>query len=159
MPSVETSAVRRGAVLAALTTACVALAGCGGNDLELNGKVFNAIGSLTGSGGGSQEVKLDARPGLVQPPNLQNLPAPGSSKAPDGQLADIHDDDATRKAGVDKSALKAQQDVYCKEHYDVPKAHGDETTADAAVGPMGPCRKSALGLLGDQNPIGWINNK
>lgn len=158
MPAVKSYAVRRGAALLALAAASALLAGCGAGDVELNGKVFNAIGSLTGASASDQEVKMAPRPGLVQPPNLQNLPAPGSEKAPDGQLADIRDADAT-KASPDKSAQMAQQAAYCKKHYDEPLAHGDQTTADAAVGPMGPCRKSALNLLGDQNPLGWINKK
>ncbi|MFX8676999.1 hypothetical protein ABTM32_23535, partial [Acinetobacter baumannii] len=79
---VMTIAVRRLAIAAALVSACFALAGCSAGDVELNGKVFNAIGSLTGAGAGDQEVKLAARPGIVQPPNLQNLPPPGTEKAP-----------------------------------------------------------------------------
>lgn len=154
MPPVTLIAARR---LAALAAAAAALGACSAGDVELNGKVFNAIGSLTGNGGANQDVKLAARPGIVQPPNLQNLPPPGSEKAPEGQLADIRDADTPKS--VDKTALKAEQDAYCKEHYDVPKARGDDTTADAAVGPMGPCRKSALSLLGDQNPLGWLNTK
>jgi len=145
-----------------LCLSCLAacgLAACSAGDVQLNGKVFEAVGSLTGSGGPNQEVKLAPRPGLVVPPNLQSLPQPGTEKAPDGQLADIKDYDEAKKAGTDKTALNAQQAAYCKEHYDIPKSHGDDTTADAAIGPMGPCRKSALSLLGDQNPLGWLDKK
>lgn len=157
MPADMTPAVRRLTATAALALACLALAGCGAGDVELNGKVFSAIGALTGSNATDQEVKIAPRPGIVQPPSLQNLPPPGSEKAPDGQLAEIHDADTVKT--TDKSALMAQQAAYCKEHYDVPKSHGDDVTADAAVGPMGPCRKSALSLLGDSNPLDWLNKK
>jgi len=154
----SSAALLRVAALAVSGLVALTLAACSPGDVALNGKVFDAVGSLNGNTG-DQEVKIAARPGLVVPPNLQNLPAPGSEKVPEGQLANINDPDLVKKASPDKSVLKAQQDAYCKEHYDVPKAHGDDVTADAAVGPMGPCRKSALGLLGDQNPLDWFNKK
>jgi hypothetical protein len=121
-----------------------ALAACSAGDVQLNGKVFDAIGSLTGAGTPEGDVKIASRPGLVVPPSLQKLPEPGTQTVPDGQLADIVDHD--RKKVVDKSALQAKQAEYCKVNYEQAKQRGD-STADLATGPLGPCRPSAMGLI------------
>ena len=121
------------------------LAACSAGDVQLNGKVFEALGSLTGASQPEGDVKVAQRPGLVAPPPMQNLPQPGSQAVPDGQMADIVDHD--RKKVVDKSALQAKQAEYCKVNYEQAKQRGDNTTADLAVGPLGSCRPSAMGLI------------
>jgi hypothetical protein len=123
----------------------VALSACSPGDVQLNGKVFDAIGSLTGSGGANEDAKISARPGLVVPPGLDKLPEPGAAAVPDGQLAQIADHD--RAKVIDKSALQAKQAEYCKVNYEQAKQRGDNTTADLAVGPLGSCRPSAMGLI------------
>ena len=125
------------------------VAGCSPGDVQLNGKLFDALGSVTGSNSQQGDVKVPVRAGLVVPPNLQNLPEPGSQAVPDGQLADIVDHD--QKKVVDKSALQAKQAEYCKVNYEQAKQRGDNTTADLAVGPAGPCRPSAMGLIDQVN--------
>ncbi len=125
--------------------AALALSACGAGDVQLNGKVFDAIGSLTGSGGANEDAKVAARPGLVVPPGLDKLPEPGAAAVPDGQLAQIADHDRIKV--VDKSALQAKQAEYCKVNYEQAKQRGDNTTADLAVGPLGQCRPSAMGLI------------
>ena len=125
------------------------LAGCSAGDVQLNGKVFEALGSLTGASQPEGDVKVAARPGLVAPPPMQNLPQPGSQAVPDGQMADIVDHD--RKKVADKSALEGKQAEYCKVNYEQAKLRGDQTTADLAVGPLGPCRPSAMGLVDSIN--------
>jgi len=160
MPSVQTSTLRSqnrfhrdfarrsmGLALAALT---LALGACSAGDVGLNGKVFDLIGSAAG-GSGSDEVKIAARPGIVVPPSLGNLPQPGANAVPEGQLAQITDHD-TKKV-IDKSALQAQQDAYCKVHYTQAKEHGNDVEADSAVGPLGMCRPSALKLVEGLNPF------
>jgi hypothetical protein len=127
------------AVLGAL-----ALAGCSAGDVQLNGKVFDMLGAATGANAETKDVKLAARPGLVAPPTTQSLPEPGTNIVPDGELATIVDHD--RKKIVDRSALEKQQAEYCKVNYEQAKARGD-STADAASGPLGSCRPSALGLV------------
>jgi hypothetical protein len=123
----------------------LSLAGCSPGDVQLNGKLFDAIGSATGVSGPTGDVKIAPRSGLVVPPSLQALPAPGSQAVPDGQLADIVDHD--RKKVVDKSVLQAKQAEYCKVNYEQAKQRGDNVTADLAVGPLGSCRPSAMGLI------------
>ena len=50
-----------------------------------------------------------------------------------------------RQEGCDgKADLERQQAEYCKKNYEDAKAHGDETAADLAAGPLGPCRGSVL---------------
>lgn len=148
MPADLKNPARRLVPLSIASALTMALAACSAGDIQLNGKVFESIGALTGASAPDGEVKIAQRPGIVVPPNLQNLPAPGSEKVPDGQLATITDHD-TKKV-VDNSALQAQQAEYCKVHYEQAKQHGDNT-ADLAVGPAGPCRKSALGLIDEIN--------
>ena len=146
MPVNHLRAARRVALFAIASALALALAACSPGDVQLNGKVFESIGALTGSSAPAGDVKIAARPGIVVPPNLQNLPPPGSEKVPDGQLAGITDHDS--KKTVDNSAVQAAQAEYCKVNYEQAKQRGDNT-ADMAVGPAGPCRKSALGLIDD----------
>jgi hypothetical protein len=143
-----TDAARKFRAAAAALVVGAAMAGCSAGDVQLNGKVFEALGSLTGSSQPEGDVKVAARPGLVAPPSMQNLPQPGSQSVPDGQMAGIVDFD--RKKVVDKSALEAKQAEYCKVHYEQAKLRGD-TTADLATGPLGSCRPSAMGLVDEIN--------
>ena len=141
--------VMRAAILIARRLAvsgavALSLSACGAGDVQLNGKVFDAIGGLVGSSGANEKAVVPVRPGLVVPPGLENLPQPGSAAVPDGDLAQITDHD--QKKVVDKSALAAKQQEFCKVHYDLPKQRGD-TTVDGVEGPMGPCRKSAMSLI------------
>jgi hypothetical protein len=127
-----------------LAAALAGLGGCGGlDDVQLNGKVFDAIG--LNSTAKSAEPKLAARQPLVVPPGLDSLPPPGSGKAEQPSLAEIQDPDA--KAKVSQADLEKQQAEYCKVHYEDAKARGDDTTADLATGPLGSCRPSILSAV------------
>jgi hypothetical protein len=142
----KTLRLRRVSGMRALLVAVAALAlpGCSAGDVQLNGKVFDAMGALTGSNAVAGDTKIAVRPGLVVPPGLDRLPEPGSAQVPDGDLAQISDHD--RSKVVDKSALEAKQRDYCKVHYEQAKQRGDQT-ADLASGPLGSCRPSAMGLI------------
>lgn len=65
------------------TAMSLALSGCGGFDgVELNGKVFDAMGISTASLANSKkEPKLAERAPLVLPPSTTRLPEPGSDAA------------------------------------------------------------------------------
>ena len=121
--------------------ACLALgvAGCGSDDIQLNGGIFDAVGLNDTKKSG--DPKLAERAPLVVPPSLDRLPAPGEAPQP-AQIADIKDPDAMKK--LSQADLEAKQAEYCKVNYDQAIAHGDEATAANAEGPMGPCRKSVL---------------
>lgn len=135
--------VLRSAGVAAL---CAGLAGCGAGDVELNGKIFDALGVSSATQSKSAEPRVAARNGLVMPPSTGSLPAPGSGPPPEAEadLAFINDPD--RKKSVDKADLARRQAEFCKVNYEQPKARGD-AAADNAVGPAGPCRASFLSAV------------
>ncbi len=131
-----------------LALAFAGLAGCGIDDIQLNGKIFDAVGINTGSVK-SKEPSMKARAPLVVPPGLESsLPEPGSGKAEAAVIADVQDHDA--KNQLSKADQQRQQAEFCKVHYELPKANGDES-ADAVEGPMGPCRGSVFTAIKNIN--------
>jgi len=127
-------------VLVPFGAAVLAFSGCGYDGVQLNGKIFDAVG-LSGEGAKQTTPKLAARQPLVVPPGLEALPPPGSGKVDQPTLADIQDPD--RKQRVSQADLQRQQDEYCKVNYEDAKARGD-STADSATGPLGSCHKSVF---------------
>ncbi len=136
----------KGLGLAAVLGMSAAVSGCGADDIELNGKIFDAMGVSGTQKSKSSEPKLASRNGLVVPPNTGSLPPPGSGRdvASEADLAFI--DDPDRKEEIDQVELARRQAEYCKVHYELPKARGD-TSADDAVGPAGPCRATFLSAM------------
>lgn len=131
-----------GARLALLPLA-LSIAGCSADDVELNGKLFDAVGLNNNTK--SAEPKLAARAPLVMPPNLDRVPEPGTPpEAVAGEVAALNDPD--NKQSVSREVLERQQAEYCKTHYELAKAHGDND-ADQATGPLGPCRGSVLSAI------------
>ncbi len=130
----------------AAAVACLGLSGCGAGDVELNGKIFDALGVSSATQQKSGDPKVAARNGLVMPPSTGSLPVPGSGPPPEAEadLAFINDPD--RKKTVDKTELARRQEEYCKVHYEQAKARGD-TSADSAVGPAGACRPTFLSAM------------
>lgn len=135
--------VGKAVVYAALGLVMAGLSACGADDIQLNGKLFDAVG-LNSTGSTNKVPKLAARQPLVMPPGLDSLPAPGSTAGEQPSLAEIHDPD--RKKRVSQSDLQQKQDAYCKVHYEDAKARGDGTAA-AAAGPMGPCAPSIFNAI------------
>ena len=142
-----TGQYNRSTVTAVLASLCAGLlaAGCGADDIELNGKIFDALG-VSGQQKKADDAKLAPRQGLVVPPDTASLPEPGSGRdvTSEADLAFINDPD--RKKEIDKTELARRQAEYCKVHYELPKARGD-TSADDAVGPAGPCRATFLSAM------------
>jgi hypothetical protein len=130
--------IAKAALIAGMAATLSGLAGCGFDDVQLNGKIFDAVGLNTGSVK-SGDPKLAARQPLVVPPGLDSLPPPGSGKVEQPTLADIQDPDAKKK--VNQADLEAQQAAYCKVNYEDALARGD-SSADSAAGPLGPCHPS-----------------
>jgi hypothetical protein len=120
--------------------ACLTLgiAGCGTDDIQFNGGIFDAVGLNDAKKSG--DAKLAERAPLVVPPSLDRLPPPGEA-APSAQIADIKDPDEEKK--LSQAELQAKQDEYCKKNYEDPLSRGDESVTSVA-GPLGPCRKSIL---------------
>ena len=133
------------ACAAALATGLM-VAGCGTDDIELNGKIFDAMGVSGSSKNRGEEQKLRARNGLVVPPDTGSLPTPGSGRdaASEADIAFINDPDRTKE--IDRAELERRQAEYCKVHYEQPKARGDNSV-DSVEGPAGPCRATFLSAM------------
>jgi hypothetical protein len=136
--------IAKSALLAILALALPTLAGCSMDDIQLNGKVFDAMGMNTTGSVKSGDPKMAVREPLVVPPGLDSLPPPGSGKEAQPSLAEIQDPD--HKLKVSKAELEKQQAEYCKVHYDQATAQGDNN-ADLAVGPMGSCHPSIFSAV------------
>ncbi len=129
-------------VLAGLAAA--ALSGCSADDVQLNGKVFDALGVNTSST--SRETpELAPRSGIVIPPNLSSLPQPGSGQAAAPAIAEIQDYDGKRTTS--RADLEKQQAEYCAKHYDMAWASGNQDR-ELIEGPLGRCQKSIMSLAG-----------
>ena len=132
-------AVRAGA-WAGLFPVLVLMGGCAAEDVQFEGKIFDAIGMNNPTQ--RSEPKMKARAPLVVPPNLNRIPEPGTPpESLSGDLAALNDPDQVKKTS--HAALERQQAEYCKVHYEQAKARGD-SNADLARGPLGECRKSAI---------------
>jgi len=134
----------RAGLVAVLTSASL-LSACA-DGVELNGKIFDAMGVSTASiDSRKPSTKLSERTGLVVPPDLNRLPEPGSGRI-DPQLAQdpSFPVDADEKKRMAQAALERQQAEYCKKHYDTKKALAMQTYADAARGPLGPCAANPM---------------
>jgi hypothetical protein len=127
------------ACFAALAVAVSGLAGCSMDDVQLNGKIFDAMGMNTTGSVKSGDPKMAVREPLVVPPGLDALPPPGSGQVDQPSLAEIQDPDA--KAKSSRAELEKRQAEYCKEHYEPLVARGDDS-ADSVSGPLGSCRPS-----------------
>lgn len=141
----NSSSLRLGACFARASAfvLAIAVAGCSADDVELNGKIFDAVGLNQKSK--SVEPKMAARAPLVMPPSPDRVPEPGMP--PESNAADVAalvDPDV--KAKNNKAELARQQAEYCKTNYELAKARGDDN-ADLATGPLGPCRGSVLSAI------------
>lgn len=131
----------------ALAAMAAALLGGCADGVELNGKIFDALGVSTASVEKSRpSTKLAERSGLVVPPDLSRLPEPGSVGRVDPQLAQdpsfpVDVDEKKRMARAD---LERQQAEFCKKHYETNKALAQTIMADTARGPLGPCAANPM---------------
>lgn len=124
---------------AACAAVAVGVSACGFDGVQLNGKIFDAVG--LNSSGPQEEVKLKERQQLVVPPHMAALPQPGSGKNATTDIAEIKDHDAELKRSPEE--LAAAQKAYCDKHYNENAAINDPAL-DNVTGPAGPCRKSIL---------------
>jgi hypothetical protein len=105
------AAARRAFGVAAMLSGALALGACDG--IQLNGKLFDAVG-LSGAGGPKDEPRLAERAPLVPPPRNDVLPVPGSIAAPpEGHMAWPNDPDKRRAAMA--AAARQQQQAECRE--------------------------------------------
>lgn len=139
-----TNALERARKLSAGAALCLSLAalpGCGGFDgVELNGKVFEAVGLTGALGGKKAEPKTEARAPLVLPPQSERLPEPGSlaAAAPTGSVPDpAWPNDPDKRKASSETAKKQAQTQYCQDGNWKERAMRDEV--GAAHGPQGSC--------------------
>ncbi|MFV0296986.1 MAG: hypothetical protein ACK5JT_12805 [Hyphomicrobiaceae bacterium] len=125
----------------------IGLGGCSGgpDGIELEGKVFDAVG-LTSALGPKVEPKAPERAPLVLPPPGQQLSQPGTvASAPVESAATDpawpNDPDKNKVASASKA--KAEQDAYCKDGNWKDKALGDDFSGND--GPHGSCTQSIFG--------------
>jgi hypothetical protein len=135
--------------LLAATVAGLGVAGCSQDDIQFNGGIFDAMGISDATKVKSGEPKLAERAPLVVPPTLDRIPEPGSGPPPDTTITEIKDPDELKTAS--KEEQQRRQDEFCKVNYEQAKQRGDDTTADNAVGPLGPCRGSVLNAIKNWN--------
>lgn len=138
---------RKAVALSAIIAAALLSSACSPGDVELNGKLFDAVGASGVLGKQAGTAKMVERQGLVVPPSLDRLPAPGETQ-PTAQLAEVKDPDRAKR--VNAAELQRQQAAFCKEHYELAKMRGD-SNADQAIGPAGSCRASILSALDKWN--------
>ncbi|MFN0219032.1 MAG: hypothetical protein ACKVP4_09490 [Hyphomicrobium sp.] len=132
--------------VAAVAGLACSLSACGFDGVELNGKIFDAVGLSTGSTR-SADPKMKDRAPLVVPPGLESLPEPGSGAAAADALP-IKDHDGEKQ--LTRADLEKQQADFCAKNYDANKALSDDT-AIFAKGPLGDCRPSVLTAIGQIN--------
>ncbi|MDQ8698022.1 hypothetical protein [Hyphomicrobium sp. LHD-15] len=132
-------------VAVAVIPFALAIAGCSADDVQLNGKIFDAVG-LNSIGQKSAEPKMVERAPLVMPPSLDRVPEPGQPADAAANDVTAMVDDPDKKAKTNRAELEKQQAEYCKTNYEMAKARGDDN-ADLATGPLGPCRASVLSAI------------
>jgi hypothetical protein len=130
--------------LALLTIAALALTGCGDGGLELNGKLFDALGvSEAAQRSAKNEPKLRERTGLVMPPNANRLPEPGTGASSEPDLSTQISDPERRKALAAAEQARLHK-AYCSGEMNWKERVGNrEAAAKAPTSPYGPC--SVLG--------------
>lgn len=128
-------------------TLTAGLAGCGFDNVELNGAVFEYLGVATGQQERRGEPQVAARPGLVLPPDAEKLPAPGAPGAdgqpPASEVAWPVDADQQKVAAA--AALDRQHEAFCREALWKAKIQGRED--EVIHGPKGSCNPSILKAL------------
>ena len=100
---------------------CAGLTGCS-DGIEVNSKLFSAIGSNI-SAGSHKEPQLVDRPGLVVPPKMAALPEPGSGDAVAAQVSAQFPQGPEQTAAAAAAAKQKQEDDACTKAAQNPKDH------------------------------------
>ncbi|HRD75546.1 MAG TPA: hypothetical protein PK264_06355 [Hyphomicrobiaceae bacterium] len=133
--------LKRRAVAALAVSSALALTGCAAGDVELNGKIFDALGVSAATSKPSREPKLAARAPLVLPPSADRLPDPNAVPvAASGDPAWPVDADQKRVGTVADAARKHTE--FCRDGNWKEKAMRDDIAA--AKGPAGNCNDGSI---------------
>lgn len=132
---------RRTALRTAIAAGLVAfgLAGCSAGDVELNGRLLDAVGISTAAlSSKGKEPKIEPRAPLVLPPDQTRLPEPGSVPAPPTVAADQSwPADRDQQKVADAATKAKRQKEFCRDGNWRERAMSDEIGADS--GPHGNC--------------------
>lgn len=129
-------------LVATIAGGCSALS----DNVELNGKIFDAVGLSGGALGKKAEVRTEARAPLVLPPDAERLPEPGA--APQPAVADqAWPRDAQKQKVASAEARKRAHEQHCRDGNWKQKAMKDEISADQ--GPDGSCNGSLFSIMGN----------
>jgi hypothetical protein len=127
----------RAAVIAAGLS--VGLTACGGDGLELNGRLFDMMGvSDAAQKAAAREPKMTERTGIVMPPDASRLPEPGSGNGEPDIAAQLNDPDRKRQmAAAERERLHK---AYCSgEQTWKERARSKPGNDGAPTSPYGPC--------------------
>ncbi|MEZ5852922.1 MAG: hypothetical protein R3D68_19995 [Hyphomicrobiaceae bacterium] len=122
-------AIRRSCVVLTLAIGSSLLSGCSaGEGVELNGKIFDALGVSGNVLGKKVEPKTEARAPLVIPPDTTRLPAPDGAPVTTAALPDQQSwpNDPDKARAQQAAAKKQAQAEYCRDGNWKDRAKGDE---------------------------------
>lgn len=137
--------LQRRAICAALVSVLAGLGGCANEGIELNGKIFDALGVSTSSLAPRKEPKMERRSPIVLPPDGKRLPEPGSAPEYANQNQNWPQDRDQKKV-ADAAEFKRKQAEWCRDGNWKEKAMKDEVGAEAKA-PGGDCG-SAFAIMG-----------
>src|SRR5690606_21058701 len=131
----------RMALAATAIMAPLVLSGCGFDDVQFNGAVFEAMG-LANNGKSREEPKLPPRAGIVLPPDTEQLPEPGSVQVATPPPGEAWPVDPEERQVAAAEELDRQHQEFCREALWRARAAGQ---TDAQItGPKGSCNPSIL---------------
>ena len=99
---------------AAATVLALALSGCA-DGVELNGKIFDAVGIGTNSQKSNREARIEPRSPLVPPPRTDKLPVPGEEDT--AHMAWPQDPEQKKKQAALDADKKLQQECADQKKY------------------------------------------
>lgn len=125
--------------IAAAAIVGVALSGCSAGDVELNGRLLDAVGISTAAlGAKGKEPQVAQRAPLVIPPDQTRVPEPGSVPVPPPVFADQSwPADRDQQKVADAAQKQQKQKEYCRDGNWRERAMGDDIAA--SKGPYGTC--------------------
>lgn len=121
---------------AAVVASGLALSGCGGDGVELNGKLFDMMGvSSSSQDTRTRDPSMADRPPLVVPPSVTRLPEPGSGKATSEDVAALNDPELRKQAAAkERDRLHL---AYCRGELQWRERALDPNAVNKS--PYGPC--------------------